>query len=86
MIDLPAGRNHHWTKNLLASKDGKKLYVAVGSNSNVVENGLAEEQERAALWEVDLKTKTHKIFASGLRNPVGLVWEPDSGTMWVAVN
>ena len=86
VIDLPAGRNHHWTKNLLASKDGTKLYVAVGSNSNVVENGLAEEQERAALWEVDLKTKTHKIFASGLRNPVGLVWEPDSGTMWVAVN
>jgi len=86
IVDLPAGRNHHWTKNLLASKDGSKLYVTVGSNSNIAEHGMAEEKERAAILEVDLKTNAHRVFASGLRNPVGLTWEPDSGEMWVSVN
>ena len=86
VVDLPAGRNHHWTKNLLASKDGTKLYVAVGSNSNIAEHGMAEEKERAAILEIDLKTGSQRIFASGLRNPVGLTWEPDSGEMWVSVN
>jgi glucose/arabinose dehydrogenase len=87
VIDLPAGPiNHHWTKNVLAAKDGAKLYVAVGSNSNAAENGIANEDERAAIWEVDLRTTQHRIFASGLRNPVGLAWEPESGALWTAVN
>lgn len=86
VIDLPAGRNHHWTKNILASQDGSKLYVSVGSNSNIADHGMDEEKERAAIWEVDLATGTHKIFASGLRNPNGLVWEPNSGALWTVVN
>ncbi|MBC7786204.1 MAG: sorbosone dehydrogenase family protein [Methylophilaceae bacterium] len=86
VIDLPAGRNHHWTKNILASPDGNKLYVSVGSNSNIADHGLDEEKDRAAIWEVDLATGTHKIFASGLRNPNGLVWEPNSGALWTVVN
>ena len=84
---LPAGPiNHHWTKNLLASPDGARLYVAVGSNSNVGENGIDKEGQRAAIWKVDLRTGQHRIFASGLRNPVGMTWEPESGALWVAVN
>jgi glucose/arabinose dehydrogenase len=84
---LPAGRiNHHWTKNVIARADGSKLYVAVGSNSNAGENGIGREKERAAIWEVDPATGRHRIFASGLRNPVGLAWEPASGKLWVAVN
>lgn len=87
VIDLPAGPiNHHWTKNLVASADGSKLYVSVGSNSNVAENGIAQEEERAAIWEIDPRTGTHRIFASGLRNPVGMAWEPESGVLWVSVN
>ena len=87
IVDLPAGRiNHHWTKNVIANADGTKLYVSVGSNSNVGENGMAAEEGRAAIWEVDLKTHTHRVFASGLRNPVGLAWEPQSGKLWTAVN
>jgi glucose/arabinose dehydrogenase len=87
IVDLPAGRiNHHWTKNLIASPDGTKLYVTVGSNSNVGDNGMAAEDGRAAIWEVDLKTGAHRIFASGLRNPNGLAWEPDSGALWTTVN
>ncbi|MFZ4411221.1 MAG: PQQ-dependent sugar dehydrogenase [Paracraurococcus sp.] len=87
VTDLPGGPlNHHWTKNVIASADGAKLYVAVGSNSNVGENGLAAEHERAAVWEVDAKTGTHRIFASGTRNPVGLAWEPRSKVLWTAVN
>jgi glucose/arabinose dehydrogenase len=87
IVDLPAGRiNHHWTKNLIASADGTKLYVSVGSNSNVGENGIAAEEGRAAIWEIDLRTGTHRVFASGLRNPVGLAWEPDTGKLWTAVN
>jgi len=87
VVDLPGGRlNHHWTKNVIASADGKKLYVTVGSNSNVGENGLDQEQGRAAIWEVDAASGTHRIFASGLRNPNGLAWEPHTGALWTAVN
>ncbi|WP_445179231.1 PQQ-dependent sugar dehydrogenase [Pseudomonas sp. McL0111] len=87
VTDLPGGTiNHHWTKNVIASKDGSKLYVTVGSNSNVGENGLEAEQGRAAIWEVDRATGNHRIFASGIRNPNGLAWEPTSGALWTAVN
>jgi glucose/arabinose dehydrogenase len=87
VVDLPAGRiNHHWTKSLVASADGARLYVGVGSNSNVAENGIAAEAERAAIWEIDPATGRHRVFASGLRNPVGLAWEPERGALWVAVN
>jgi glucose/arabinose dehydrogenase len=87
VVDLPAGPiNHHWTKNLIASKDGSKLYVTVGSNSNVGENGIDKENERAAIWEVDPKTGAHRVLAYGLRNPNGLAWEPDSGALWTVVN
>ena len=87
VLDLPGGTlNHHWTKNVIASKDGSKLYVTVGSNSNVGENGLDKEEGRAAIWEVDRATGNHRIFASGLRNPNGLSWEPQSGALWTAVN
>ncbi|MGZ5076974.1 MAG: PQQ-dependent sugar dehydrogenase [Methylobacter sp.] len=87
VIDLPAGPiNHHWTKNILASPDGSRLYATVGSNSNAAENGIDKEEGRAAIWEVDLKTGNHRIFAGGLRNPNGLAWEPDSGALWTVVN
>ena len=87
VIELPAGPiNHHWTKNLIASADGSKLYVTVGSNSNVGERGLEAEAERAAIWEVDVKNGGHRIFASGLRNPNGMAWEPASAALWAVVN
>lgn len=87
VTELPGGPlNHHWTKNVIASPDGKKLYVTVGSNSNVAENGLDKEQERAAIWEVDPATGQHRLYATGLRNPNGLAWEPNSGALWTAVN
>jgi glucose/arabinose dehydrogenase len=87
VVDLPGGTlNHHWTKNVIASKDGSKLYVTVGSNSNVAENGMAAEEGRAAIWEVDPASGSHRIFASGLRNPNGMDWEPVSGKLWTAVN
>jgi glucose/arabinose dehydrogenase len=87
LVDLPAGpRNHHWTKNLIASPDGKKLYVTVGSNSNVAEHGMDEEAGRAAIWEVDRLTGVRRVLASGLRNPNGLAWEPHSGALWTVVN
>lgn len=87
VVDLPGGPlNHHWTKNVIASRDGKKLYVSVGSNSNVGENGLDKEEGRAAIWEVDPTTGSHRIFASGLRNPNGMDWEPVTGKLWTAVN
>ena len=87
VVALPAGRrNHHWTKNVIATADGSKLYVTVGSNSNSGENGIAAEEGRAALWEVDPATGAHRIYAAGLRNPVGLAWEEDSGRLWVSVN
>ena len=87
VVDLPAGRiNHHWTKNVIASPDGSKLYASVGSNSNVMEHGYLHEQNRAAIWEIDRATGKHRVFATGLRNPVGLAWEPESHALWVAVN
>lgn len=87
VVDLPAGRiNHHWTKNVIASPDGSKLYASVGSNSNAAENGILREEGRAAIWEVDRVTGAHRVFAKGLRNPVGLAWEPESRTLWAAVN
>lgn len=87
VVDLPAGPiNHHWTKNVLASPDGSQLFVTVGSNSNVAERGMAVEAGRAAIWQVDISSGTHRIFASGLRNPVGLAWEPHSGALWTVVN
>jgi glucose/arabinose dehydrogenase len=87
VIDLPAGPiNHHWTKNILASRDGKSLYATVGSNSNVGENGLDKEIGRAAIHEIDLATGKSRILASGLRNANGLAWQPQSGALWAAVN
>ncbi len=87
LVDLPAGpRNHHWTKNLIASPDGAKLYVTVGSNSNVAEHGMQEEAGRAAIWEVDTASGAHRVLASGLRNPNGLAWEPHSRALWTVVN
>jgi len=87
IADLPAGPlNHHWTKNLLASKDGAYLYVTVGSNSNAAENGLEKEKDRAAVHKINLATGVSRIFASGLRNPNGMAWEPTSGTLWTVVN
>lgn len=87
VLDLPGGpRNHHWTKNLIASEDGSKLYITTGSNSNVAENGMAEEEGRAAIWEFDIASGKHRIFASGLRNPNGLAFVPDSGALWTVVN
>ena len=87
VVDLPGGPiNHHWTKNLIASPNGSKLYVTVGSNSNVGERGMAAEEGRAAIWEVDPKTGSHRIFASGLRNPNGMGWAPESGALWTVVN
>lgn len=84
---LPGGlRNHHWTKNIVASPDGRRLYAAVGSNSNAAENGMAEEEGRAAIWEVDRATGATRLFATGIRNPVGMGWEPVSGALWTAVN
>ncbi|MGC4092022.1 MAG: sorbosone dehydrogenase family protein [Polyangiaceae bacterium] len=87
LLDLPAGPfNYHWTKNLLPSLDGKHLYLTVGSNSNVAEHGLERETGRAAIWQMDLASGAHRVFASGLRNPNGLAWEPASGRLWTVVN
>jgi glucose/arabinose dehydrogenase len=87
VTDLPAGTiNHHWTKNIIASPDGSKLYATVGSNSNVAENGLAAEEGRAAIWEVDRVTGAKRLFATGLRNPNGMGWEPESKALWTVAN
>jgi glucose/arabinose dehydrogenase len=86
VMDLPAGINHHWTKNVVASPDGKKLYVSVGSNSNVAENGIPAEQGRAAIWEYDIASGKSRVYASGLRNPVGMGFQPQSKALWVSVN
>jgi glucose/arabinose dehydrogenase len=86
VLDLPAGPDGHWTRDLVASRDGARLYVTVGSNSNVGENGLQSEAGRAAIHEIELASGRSRIFASGLRNPNGLVWQPHSGSLWVAVN
>ena len=87
VTELPAGKiNHHWTKSLVASTDGSKLYVGVGSNSNVGENGMDMETNRAAILEIDPESGQTEVYASGLRNPVGMDWQPDTGALWVAVN
>jgi glucose/arabinose dehydrogenase len=87
LADLPAGPlNHHWTKSLIASIDGSRLYIGVGSNSNAGEKGLDKEERRACILEFDLKTGQSRVFASGLRNPVGMAWEPRTGVLWAVVN
>ncbi len=87
LAKLPAGkRNHHWTKGMVASPDGKQLYVAVGSNSDHAENGIDEEKNRAAILKIDVASGKTSIFGSGLRNPVGMDFEPTSGTLWTVVN
>ena len=87
LVDLPGGPiNHHWTKNIIASPDGTKLYVTVGSNSNVGERGMKVEEGRAAIWEVDAKTGDHRIFAYGIRNPNGMAWEPATKQLWTVSN
>jgi glucose/arabinose dehydrogenase len=87
LTPLPGGPiDHHWTKSLVASKDGTKLYVGIGSNSNISENGMAVELDRACIWEVDRATGAHRIFASGLRNPNGLSFEPQTQALWAVVN
>jgi glucose/arabinose dehydrogenase len=84
--DLPGAVNHHWTKALLASPDGAKLYVGVGSNSNITENGFEVEYRRAMVLEVDVATRGSRIYASGIRNPTGLQWEPETGKLWAIAN
>jgi glucose/arabinose dehydrogenase len=87
LLDLPGGPiNHHWTKNLLASTDGSRLYVSVGSNSNVGERGMMVEEGRAAIWEVQVDSGAHRVFASGLRNPVGMAWDVAGQVLWTVVN
>ncbi|MBL8286931.1 MAG: sorbosone dehydrogenase family protein [Rubrivivax sp.] len=87
VVELPGGPlNHHWTKNIIASRDGKRLYATVGSNSNVAENGIDKEEGRAAIWEIDLATGSKRLFATGLRNPNGMAWEPGTGALWTVVN
>ncbi len=87
LADLPAGRiNHHWTKDIVASPDGTKLFATVGSNSNVGENGIEAETNRATVLEVDRATGKWRVFASGIRNPNGPSWQPQSGALWVTVN
>ncbi len=87
LTDLPGGPlNHHWTKNIIADPEGRALYATVGSNSNVGENGLDREDGRAAIWRVDLASGEKESFATGLRNPVGMDFEPASGVLWTVVN
>ena len=87
LTPLPGGPiDHHWTKSLVASEDGSKLYVGIGSNSNITENGIGAEMGRADIWEVDRATGAHRIYADGLRNPNGLAWEPQTHALWCVVN
>jgi len=87
LTDLPGGDlNHHWTKNIIASPDGTRLYATVGSNSNVAENGIEVEEGRAAIWEVDVANGAKRLFATGIRNPNGMAWEPVSGRLWTVAN
>jgi glucose/arabinose dehydrogenase len=87
VTSLPGGTlNHHWTKNVIASPDGATLYATIGSNSNAAENGIDKEEDRAAIWQIDPRSGSHRVFASGLRNPVGMAWVPDTHALWVAVN
>ena len=87
LTDLPGGPiDHHWTKSLTASPDGTKLYAGVGSNSNITENGIEAEKERASIWEIDRASGAHRLFATGLRNPNGLQFEPQTHALWTVVN
>ena len=87
LADLPGGPlNHHWTKNIIASPKGDKLYATVGSNSNVAENGIEAEERRAAILEIDANSGATRVFASGLRNPNGMDWNPQTGALWTVVN
>ncbi len=87
VTELPAGTiNHHWTKNVIASRDAKRLYATVGSNSNVAENGMVNEAGRAAIMEIDTATGASRLYATGLRNPNGMGWQPESGGLWTVVN
>jgi hypothetical protein len=87
LTPLPGGPiDHHWTKSLTASPDGTKLYAGVGSNSNITENGIGAELDRAAVWEIDRATGAHRLYATGLRNPNGLTFEPQTHKLWVVVN
>ncbi|WP_324763686.1 PQQ-dependent sugar dehydrogenase (plasmid) [Sinorhizobium meliloti] len=87
LTPLPGGPiNHHWTKDLALSPDGRYLYASVGSNSNVAERGLEAEKGRAAIWQVDRETGAARVFASGLRNPNGLIFHPETGVLWTVVN
>lgn len=86
VTDLPAAINHHWTKSLAASADGRYLYVGIGSNSNITERGMAVEIDRAQVWQVDAQTGAHKVYATGLRNPTALAVQPGTGVVWAVVN
>jgi len=87
VFDLPGPPiNHHWTKNVVANPDGSKLYATVGSNSNIGDNGMAAEQGRAAIWEYDIASRKARVYATGLRNPNGLDFEPTTGEIWTVVN
>lgn len=86
VTDLPAAINHHWTKSLAASADGRHLYVGIGSNSNITERGMAVEIDRAQVWQVDAQTGAHKVYATGLRNPTALTVQPGTGVLWAVVN
>jgi glucose/arabinose dehydrogenase len=86
VADLPAGSNRHWTKSMVANSHGTKLYIGVGSNSNVAENGMDEEKDRASVLEIDIASGQREVFASGLRNPAGMAWKPQSDELWVSVN
>ena len=85
-VAISGGATTTLTKNVIANRDGSRLYVTVGSNSNVAEHGMDKEEGRAAIWEIDARTGQHRVFAAGLRNPVGLAWEPETGVLWTVVN
>ncbi len=86
VTDLPSAINHHWTKALAASADGRLLYVGIGSNSNITERGMTAEVDRAMVWQVDARTGSHKPYATGLRNPTALAIQPGTGQLWAVVN
>jgi len=86
VTDLPSAINHHWTKSLAASADGRYLYVGIGSNSNITERGMAVELDRAQVWQIDAATGAHRPFATGLRNPTALAIQPGTGALWAVVN
>src|SRR5690606_7475548 len=86
VTDLPSAINHHWTKALAASADGRFLYVGIGSNSNITERGMTAEVDRAMVWQVDADTGAHKLYATGLRNATALAVHPGTGQLWAVVN